>query len=546
MSKRFLAAMFAAMIGATALSSCGGNGQTSSDDSGKDSTPSSSSASTPVGEDYVPTFPIVEEPVTFTAATSFENMPKTIWNEAYAEATNVNIEWNYWSDWETQLGIAMAGDSLPDFVFALGLAGIDKAGIEQYGKAGSLVEYGQYLNMMPNVSSLFEQYPESRIACANEDGTLYGLPGYLETLTAYPGTVYFREDMFKEAGVSEPKTTDELLDAVKKLQEYYGTKDPEFVALLPYSVGHLTGQLRYALFPSFGDAVDLGMTSVDSKTVTDTRVSDQYRHLVEYMHELYTSGGFYQNIFSEDGTNVKPMILADKCAITTFGTMYSRDDFESGNYDVGMLQPLTSEYSSEPKYAKPYNSHLNASFISSKCKDVETLIKWVDALYAPVDKPIAEGVSSITMWLGVKGENWEYDDDTQTTFSIKVPEDYDGAGTNWLSEFGCSNAYNCIFMGINNGSDGQICKGTGTRDKLLPYAVSVFPSAYFTFTSEEATRIAELSTDINTYFNENFASFMINGVSDDEWNKYVSQMEKMGLPEMIELYQAAYDRYLAS
>ena len=152
MSKRILAAMFAAMIGATALSSCGGNGQTSSDDSGKNSTPSSSSASTPVGEDYVPTFPIVEEPVTFTAATSFENMPKTIWNEAYAEATNVNIEWNYWSDWETQLGIAMAGDSLPDFVFALSLAGIDKAGIEQYGKAGSLVEYGQYLNMMPNVS----------------------------------------------------------------------------------------------------------------------------------------------------------------------------------------------------------------------------------------------------------------------------------------------------------------------------------------------------------------------------------------------------------
>ncbi len=237
MSKRILAAMFAAMIGATALSGCGGDNKTSSDDSGKDSTPSSSSASTPVGEDYVPTFPIVEEPVTFTAATSltssgddsgksstpsssssvpvdenyvatfpiveepvtftaatsFENMPKTIWNEAYAKVTNVNIEWNYWSDWETQLGIAMAGDSLPDFVFALSLAGIDKAGIEQYGKAGALVEYGQYLGMMPNVSSLFEQYPESRIACANEDGTLYGLPGYLETLTAYPGTVYYRD-----------------------------------------------------------------------------------------------------------------------------------------------------------------------------------------------------------------------------------------------------------------------------------------------------------------------------------------------------------------
>ncbi len=546
MSKKVFAAIFAAILAVSAFSGCGDNGGSSTPSS---STPSSSSgSSTPVSgsdEPYTPTYPIVSEPVTFTAASSFDNMPNTLWYNAYAEATNVNIEWTYWSDWETQMGIALAGDSLPDFVFNLYMSGTDKASIEQYGKAGTLVEYGQYLNIMPNLSAMFEQYPESRVACVNEDGTLYGFPAYLQTPTAYSGTVYYRTDMFKEAGLSEPTTTDELLNAVKTLQEYYGSKDSEFTAFMPYNSGHVTGHLAYWLFPAFGDAVDMDYGTTDGKTVAYNRISDQYRHMMEYLHELYISGGYYKECFSEDGTNTKPLIIGNHCAITTFGTMYSPDNFASGNYDVDMFAPLTSEYTSTQKYPKAYNSRMAASFVSSKCKDVETIMKWIDAFYTTTENPIADGVSGISMWLGTRGVNWDWDDDTHTTYSIKVPDDYDGAGTNWLSEFGCSNAYNCIFMGINNGSPGQICKGTGTINKLLPYSVSVYPSAYLSFSNEDATRIAELTTDINTFVGENFASFMIDGVTDDSWNNYVSQIRKMGIDEVVELQQKAYDAYLA-
>ena len=546
MSKKVFATIFAAILAVSAFSGCGGNGGSSTPSS---STPSSSTpSSTPVSgsdEPYTPTYPIVSEPVTFTAASSFDNMPNTLWYNAYAEATNVNIEWTYWSDWETQMGIALAGDSLPDFVFNLYMSGTDKASIEQYGKAGTLVEYGQYLNIMPNLSAMFEQYPESKVACVNEDGTLYGFPAYLQTPTAYSGTVYYRTDMFKEAGISEPTTTDELLNAVKTLQEYYSAKDPEFIAFMPYNSGHVTGHLAYWLFPAFGDAVDMDYGTTDGKTVAYNRISDQYRHMMEYLHELYISGGYYKECFSEDGTNTKPLIIGNHCAITTFGTMYSLDNFASGNYDVDMFAPLTSEYTSTQKYPKAYNSRMAASFVSSKCKDVETIMKWIDAFYTTTENPIADGVSGISMWLGTRGVNWDWDDDTHTTYSIKVPDDYDGAGTNWLSEFGCSNAYNCIFMGINNGSPGQICKGTGTINKLLPYSVNVYPSAYLSFSNEDATRIAELTTDINTFVGENFASFMIDGVTDDSWNNYVSQIRKMGIDEVVELQQKAYDAYLA-
>ena len=54
------------------------------------------------------------------------------------------------------------------------------------------------------------------------------LPCYTETLTAFAGTIYYRTDMFEEAGVAEPTTTDELLQAVKDIQAYFGKDNDDF------------------------------------------------------------------------------------------------------------------------------------------------------------------------------------------------------------------------------------------------------------------------------------------------------------------------------
>ena len=98
---------------------------------------------------------------------------------------------------------------------------------------------------------------------------------------------------------------------------------------------------------------------------------------------------------------------------------------------------------------------------------------------------------------------------------------------------------------MNSTSPGLLCKGLGTRDKLLPYAVDVFPKNYLTFTQEESDLYAELYTDIQEYISQSQATFVTEGVTDDSWNAYVSQVEKMGIKEVVSIYQAAYDRYLA-
>ena len=44
---------------------------------------------------------------------------------------------------------------------------------------------------------------------------------------------------------------------------------------------------------------------------------------------------------------------------------------------------------------------------------------------------------------------------------------------------------------------------------------------------------------------ESFANFVRNGVTDDSWNSFLSQAKAIGSDRYIELYQTAYNAYLA-
>ena len=62
------------------------------------------------------------------------------------------------------------------------------------------------------------------------------------------------------------------------------------------------------------------------------------------------------------------------------------------------------------------------------------------------------------------------------------------------------------------------------------------------YTAEEAERIADISTAIDSYVNESITAF-ITGIKDfSEWDAYLAELEKMHLEDYIAVQQAAYDR----
>src|SRR5699024_1011474 len=60
---------------------------------------------------------------------------------------------------------------------------------------------------------------------------------------------------------------------------------------------------------------------------------------------------------------------------------------------------------------------------------------------------------------------------------------------------------------------------------------------------EELDRISTLETDVRTLVDEKIATWIVKGGIEAEWDDYVSQLDTMGLSEIVEVYQTAHDRF---
>lgn len=66
-------------------------------------------------------------------------------------------------------------------------------------------------------------------------------------------------------------------------------------------------------------------------------------------------------------------------------------------------------------------------------------------------------------------------------------------------------------------------------------------------TSEESDSIINEATAVLTYAQETLLSFMTNAVeiNDDTWESFQSTLRDMGIQEILDVYQNAYDEYIA-
>ena len=64
------------------------------------------------------------------------------------------------------------------------------------------------------------------------------------------------------------------------------------------------------------------------------------------------------------------------------------------------------------------------------------------------------------------------------------------------------------------------------------------------FTSDEQSIINEKYTEIETYVNEMIDKFIMGVESLDQFDAYAAKVESMGLQDVLNVYQTAYDRYV--
>ena len=337
---------------------------------------------------------------------------ETVITAAMEKATGVDVDWSYLTTEQFQL--ALTGKDLPDAIF-LYASLLDKATMYEYGQGGYFVNFMDYLDIMPNFSAVIEANPEILKVVQNEDGSVYCLPTLTVTSTGFNNLLFYRTDMMKEIGWEKaPATTDEFIQFVTELQAHYGANDPEFIAVNAYAanrMGWSTKRIMSYFFPSFGELLLTEMTVDSNGKVVLGAATEQYKHLLEFMNELWESGGFNTNIYSQEAAASKALAAGSHVAIVTDHTGHDAE----GYANMGVMAPLTSKYwNTQHWYQAPVCSWGRISAISAKCQDIETMVKWFDAWYAPATDPLnAEGtLYGITPWLGEIGVDHSLDDAT--------------------------------------------------------------------------------------------------------------------------------------
>lgn len=178
--------------------------------------------------------------------------------------------------------------------------------------------------------------------------------------------------------------------------------------------------------------------------------------------------------------------------------------------------------------------------VSAKCSDVELAISWVDWHYSDFG-------CEYCSW-GPEGELFYINEDGEKRLTDMILNNE--AGTTWILQL-----YGASTMSegglIDNTRNYAIDGGKETMAMLSIWDVSDCYSGEYdwrdgiTLSTDQNDVVQRLKGDLNTYYQENYSLFMIGDRPLTEWNDFVDTMMEMGLRETLEVYDEAYQDYLA-
>ena len=509
--------------------------------SGEASVSSETNASSEVAEEDDSLYPIVDEPITIRGMVVDRNTEvredRIVWNKV-SEITGINIEWEVIDS--ASLATYLAGGDWPD-IFQ---CNFDSSIIADYGVTGGrFANYYDYLELMPNLVQCFEDYPIAQGAATEINGEMYRLP-YVEVAATSVGDnrPYLRTDVLEAAGLEMPTSVDELYNCLKVLKE----KNDE-ASLIPL----LTSYWGLNIYCAFGTEVEMTFDNDAEGNVYTNYTSEQMKLYLEYMNKLYEEGLIHQEFLTLDGTAKLELSKSGKVAFISDGTgnNLAAEDFADGEFHLTCGVPLTSEYDSTQTLPGYVGINFNGGvLVNAESEYVEEICKMLDIMYATEEVVEGSGLHGVSFCYGLEGVDWDYSTDGSNTYVFHTPEEYGGANATYqYREVIWENCGRCDGLaGLTTATIGNsYYRQQGFVTNVIPYMeADCFPISYLKFTEDEQYVLDNKLADIKSYVSEMQGKF-VTGVADidTDWDTYCKTLDQMGINDIIEVYQASYDRW---
>ena len=273
-------------------------------------------------------------------------------------------------------------------------------------------------------------------ACANNelasgyalDGKVLGIP-----MTSGYEYVYYWKDMFKEAGVEVPTTWGEFEETAKKLQEYYGKDNPDFMAIACGLKDEWPDYPYMEFMPALESANGQNwntMASEDAPFAEGTDINKAYHKI----YDLFTSGVLGKDPLGLGNDQVTSLFAAKNAAIIALGD-WGLQNIQNGTDDISQLG--TFYLPARDSASDPYNVIVQGdSFMSvtTHSKNQEAAVAFVEWFYSDAWYPdYINYVSSASSMTNFPKDKDPVLAESDTLCPDKVLVMYDGGGDDFTA-----------------------------------------------------------------------------------------------------------------
>lgn len=483
------------------------------------------------------------------------------WLKQLEDRAGVEIEWQQiTADWDQKKSAMFASGEIPDLLFG---STTDNDYVLYNGlfeDMSPLIEANA-----PNISQMFADHPETKELASTEDGKIYGISTYKALWPKVSSSMFINKTWLDNLGLEVPTTWDELKEVLIAFRDGDPNGNGDTTDEIPMTfcsdfISRSGGADILCLLGGTGmqltDRAPYGYFAEDA-TVKNCFVDERFKDYMKFLKELYQEDCISKDSLTQDYSKYQSVCRADGVTSKvglTFGWETS-DRFGNELKGEYITIPQIRQNESIEKPAFPYefytlNYSKNAVAMSSKCKNKEAAMRFIDGFYE-------EEVSLEVLFGGMNDVDKGVKKNDDGTYEVLPPADESMDPGTWKWQTTLADAGPFY---IRDEMRDQLTLGVdmlraadekAVYDKDLENVnpkTNLYPQIFMKYSTEDINAMAMNQANIDNIVDQTAASWMTDPSRDidAEWDSYVKSVYDAGLTQNLEIRQKSYEKYLAT
>lgn len=453
--------------------------------------------------------------------------------EAYKD-TNVKLESSISKNLTDEIqafNLAVSSGNLPNII---SYAYPDK--IENLGMSGGMISLNSLIDQhAPNIKAFFEKYPRYKVDAVAADGNIYYIPFYYDwyAMKASQG-LFIRKDWLDKLGLKVPETMDDFYKVLKafKEQDPNGNGKADEIPYFERTTEFATKELVGLFGAEYGFYIDNGIVKYGPS-------QERFKEAMPEVIKWYKEGLIDPEIYTRGFAGRDYMLRNDIGGVTfdwfASTTAYNNDvDLKKQNEKFEFIAIAPPQYKGKSYAPDARVTSMGGWGITASTKDPVVAIKYMDYWFS--DKGY-----ELYNW-GVEGNTFLRDENGKKYYTDKIMKSSETTPLQALLNNGIQ-----FKMGARQDYEYEKAwgnpKATEWSEMYMENGYIMDPAPLFKYTPKEAKQVQKINSQLSMALDEMCQKWVLGAEDFDKtYDKFIERIDKIGLQNLIEINQKAYDR----